>query len=170
MKKLLFLMCIGLLISSCNKEGSVNSYLESNSTNIPIVNLNSNKDYEMLIIESSDCPYCHKLQEDLATNKMLIQALKNVKVAPVLADDTSKLYTITINNHKLEGTGRDLSYDLGVNAYPNIFFLNKQGKVILNIPGYVKPHIMVCLINFVTSKSYKTTDVNSYIKQNHCIS
>ncbi len=162
---------IGLLISSCSKESNVNEYLKSNSSkSVPIVNLAPKKDYEMLIVESSDCPYCHKLQHDLTTNKELIEALKNVEVAPILADDTSKLYKIVINNHKLTGTGQDLAADLGVNAYPNIFFLNKEGKVILNVPGYVEPKTMVCVVNFITSKSYKKEDINSYIKANHCLS
>ncbi len=175
MKKLIlifgFIFGIGLLTTSCSKKSGVNDYLkESSSKNIPIVNLEPTKDYEMLIIESSDCPYCHKLQHDITTNKDLIEALKNVEVAPVLADDTSKLYKIVINNHKLIGTGQDLAADLGVNAYPNIFFLNKEGKVILNVPGYVKPKTMVCVVNFITTKSYKKEDINSYIKANNCLS
>ena len=167
----IFIMSIGLLTASCSKESNVNQYLKSNSSkNVPIVDLKPKKDYEMLIIESSDCPYCHKLQHDITTNKELIEALKNVEVAPVLADDTSKLYKIVINDHKLIGTGEDLAADLGVNAYPNIFFLNKEGKVILNVPGYVKPKTMVCVVNFITSKSYKKEDINSYIKANNCLS
>ncbi len=167
----IFIMNIGLLTASCSKESNVNQYLKSNSSkNVPIVDLKPKKDYEMLIIESSDCPYCHKLQHDITTNKELIEALKNVEVAPVLADDTSKLYKIVINDHKLIGTGEDLAADLGVNAYPNIFFLNKEGKVILNVPGYVKPKTMVCVVNFITSKSYKKEDINSYIKANNCLS
>lgn len=171
MKKLLLIGVFGLLISSCSNNSSVNSYLKSNSSkNVSIINLNPKKDYEMLIVESSDCPYCHKLQHDLTTNQELINALKNIEVSPILADDTSKLYEITINNHKIEGTGQDIAYDLGVNAYPNIFFLNKSGKVVLNVPGYVKPKIMSCIAHYITSKSYKTTDINIYLKQNKCIS
>jgi len=162
---------IGLLIASCSKQSGVNSYLKSSSSkDVPIVSLIPSKDYEMLIIESSDCPYCHKLQHDIATNQELIKALQGIEVAPVLADDTSKLYKIVINKHKLTGTGQDLAMDLGVNAYPNIFFLNKEGKVILNVPGYVKPKTMVCVINFITTKSYKKEDINSYIKANNCLS
>ncbi len=170
MKKVLLLLSFGLLITSCSKD-NVNSYLKSNSAkNVAVINLEPKKDYEMLIIESSDCPYCHELQHDLTTNQNLIQALKDVEVAPVLADDTSKLYKITINNHKLMGTGQDIATDIGVNAYPNIFFLNKKGKLILNVPGYVEPKTMVCVVNFITSKSYKKQGINSYLKQNHCIS
>jgi thioredoxin-related protein len=147
---------IGLLIASCSRESGVNSYLKSSSSkNVPIVSLIPSKDYEMLIIESSDCPYCHKLQHDITTNQELIKALKNVEVAPVLADDTSKLYKLVINNHKLIGTGEDIASDLGVNSYPNIFLLNKEGKVILNVPGYVKPKTMVCVINFITTEKKK---------------
>jgi len=160
LKTSLFIIGIGLLINSCSKQNGVNEYLKSNSSkNVPIVSLIPSKDYEMLIIESSDCP-----------NQELIKALKNVEVASVLADDTSKLYKLVINNHKLIGTGEDITADLGVNAYPNIFFLNKEGKVILNVPGYVKPKTMACVINFITTKSYKKEDINSYIKANHCLS
>jgi Thioredoxin-related protein len=171
LKTSIFIIGIGLLIASCSKQNGVNEYLKSSSSkNVPIVSLIPSKDYEMLIIESSDCPYCHKLQHDITTNPELIKALKNVEVAPVLADDTSKLYKLVINNHKLIGTGEDIASDLGVNAYPNIFFLNKEGKVILNVPGYVKPKTMVCVINFITTKSYKKEDINSYIKANNCLS
>ncbi len=158
------LLGLGVLVSSCNKEKSENSFSEKSSESSSVLNLQPTKNYAMLIVESKDCPYCKLLSHDLKDNKELIDATKDMNIYKVVVENNSELIKGTLNGHKFEGTPEDLAQALGVQAFPNIFFLDKQGNLLLQIPGYLKPPVMTCVVNYINQGIYKKESIDEYAK------
>lgn len=158
------LLGLGILVSSCNKEKGESGINENLSESSSVLDLRPTKNYAMLIIESKDCPYCKLLSHDLKDNKGLIEATKDMNIYKVIVENNSELIKGTLNGHKFEGSPQDLAESLGVQTFPNIFFLDKQGNLLLQIPGYLKPTVMTCVVNYINQGIYKKESIDEYAK------
>ncbi|SHK50325.1 Thioredoxin-related protein [Thermocrinis minervae] len=155
----MFLILFVLMLTSCQKGKSASS--ESKSL-IP------RKDYAMLIVESQGCIYCKQLDKDLKTNQELIQTLKDMDVYRVLAESNAPVF-IKLDGKEMTTTEDKLVDILGVRSYPHIIFYNKEGRVVLQVPGYVPPKTLTCVVNYVKAQEFEKKKLMDYLKEQRCI-
>lgn len=125
------------------------------------------KDYALLIVESRSCIYCKQLNKDIETNENLQSALKGIDLFRIMYEN----YTPVRANFKgkeIELSERELARFLNALSFPNLVFYDRSGNIILQIPGYLKPSQLVCVIDFVKTGAYKEKDINTYVKEKNC--
>ena len=60
---------------------------------------------------------------------------------------------------------KELAKTLRATSFPNLIFYDKNGKIILQIPGYLPPKKFVCVLNYVKSESYKNIPLEQYMER-----
>ncbi len=121
----------------------------------------------MLIFDSSNCPYCKKLKEDLIQNKYLNTIAKEFDIYSIPRDD-HKSYMILGN----ETTTQSLQMLYKIKVTPNIVILSSKGEKIWQLPGYAKPYVLGKIMEFVKGieeGKYKKSQWRSYLKSNGVI-
>ncbi len=125
------------------------------------------KDYALLIVESKSCIYCKQLDKDIKTEKSLQEALKDIDLFRILYESYSPVEA-NFGGKLIETSENELAKMLNALSFPNLIFYDKQGNIILQIPGYVYPSQLVCIIDFVKTGAYKEEDINTYVKRRNC--
>ena len=125
------------------------------------------KDYALLIVESKSCIYCKQLDKDIKTEESLQKALKDIDLYRILYESYTPVKA-NFGGKVVEMSENELAKTLKALSFPNLIFYDKQGNIILQIPGYVYPSQLVCIIDFVKTEAYKHEDINSYVKRNNC--
>jgi len=157
------LLLLPLLILSCEGRKA-----ESPSQTVEKKVIIPQKDYALLIVESKSCIYCKQLEKDINTSTKLQEALKDIDLYKILYESYTPVEA-NFGGKVTEMSEKDLAKTLGALSFPNLVFYDKQGKIILQIPGYVYPEQLVCLIDYVKSGTYREEDVNSYMKKKGCV-
>ncbi len=125
------------------------------------------KDYALLIVESKSCIYCKQLDKDLKTEKSLQDALKDIDLYRILYESYTPVEA-NFGGKIVEMSENELAKTLNALSFPNLIFYDKQGNIILQIPGYIYPTQLVCIIDYVKTGAYKEEDVNTYVKKKGC--
>ncbi len=125
------------------------------------------KDYALLIVESKSCIYCKQLDKDIKTEKALQEALKDIDLYKILYE-SYKPVKANFGGKVVEMSENELAKTLNALSFPNLIFYDKEGNIVLQIPGYVYPTQLVCIIDFVKTEAYKNEDLNTYIKKRNC--
>lgn len=146
-------------VASCKKQGS------SQSTEIK--DLVPQHNYAMLIVESEGCIYCKQLRKDLQREDISTQ-LQGMDVFSILYESNAKVRYI-MNGQERVSTEEELARSLKVNSFPQVFFYDKEGKVLLHLPGYQSPKTFICSIKFVKEEKYKEKDYMDYLKSEKCL-
>ncbi len=120
--------------------------------------ISANGQFAIIIFESSNCPYCEKLNSDVKKDETLKNRLKNDFATYVLSVNENKM-------HKLEHQGEFTTVDTktlidiyGVEATPTLIFTDKQTKSIFVVPGYMSPEQFKVTLDFIESKKWKGLD------------
>lgn len=125
------------------------------------------KDYALLIVESKSCIYCKQLDKDLKTEKALQEALKDIDLYKILYESYTPVKA-NFGGKIIETSENELAKTLNALSFPNLIFYDREGNIILQIPGYLYPNQLVCIIDYVKTGAYKNEDVNEYLKKNNC--
>lgn len=125
------------------------------------------KEYALLIVESKSCIYCKQLDKDINTEKSLQEALKDIDLYKILYESYSPVEA-NFGGRLIETSENELAKTLNALSFPNLIFYDKDGNIILQIPGYVYPTQLVCIIDYVKTGAYKNEDVNTYVKRKGC--
>jgi len=125
------------------------------------------KDYALLIVESKSCIYCKQLDRDLKTEKVLQEALKDIDLYKILYESYTPVEA-NFGGKIIETSENELAKSLNALSFPNLIFYDREGNIILQIPGYLYPNQLVCIIDYVKTGAYKNEDVNEYLKKNNC--
>lgn len=149
-----------LVLTACSKRETV-SYQEKN--------LVPSSSYAMLIVESESCIYCKQLDKDLKTDPLLIKSLQGIDVFKVTAESNAPV-VYKLSGKEGKTTEEDLVRALGVRAFPYIVFYNREGDILLQLPGYVPPKTLACVVEYIKEGEYRKTDVNQYLRQRNCLS
>ncbi len=148
-----------MLVASCNQKKTPASG--------EIKDISPKHDHAMLIVESESCIYCKQLRKDLERQDISSQ-LEGMDVYSVLYESNAKVKYI-LNGQEKVSTEEELAKTLRVNSFPQIFFYDKEGKIVLHIPGYQPPKTLACSIKFVKEEKYKERDYIEYLKSQECI-
>ncbi|MFN4319916.1 MAG: thioredoxin family protein [Aquificaceae bacterium] len=159
MKKALLSLSALMFLVSCEKG--------TKSTSSDIKDITPKDAYAMLIVESESCIYCKQLKKDLEKPELSAE-LKGMDVYSILYESNAKVKYV-LKGREGVSTEEDLAKALGVNSFPQIFFYDKSGNIILHIPGYQPPKTLACSIRFVKEEKYKQANFMEYIKSKECI-
>ena len=125
------------------------------------------KEYALLIVESKSCIYCKQLNRDLETEEELREALKDIDLFRILYESYSPVRA-NFGGRVIETSENELAKILDALSFPYLIFYDRNGNIILRIPGYVYPKQLLCVIDYVKTGAYRTEDVNSYLKKRGC--
>ena len=64
---------------------------------------------------------------------------------------------------------RNLVRKLRATSFPNLIFYDREGNIILQIPGYLEPKHLRCVITYVKEESFKNIKLQDYMKSNKCV-
>jgi len=157
MRRFWILAFILLVLASCSKGSKEVSSAE-------LKDITPKGNHNLLIVESESCIYCKQLEKDMQRDERIKTALSGINVYKLNYDSNAKV------RYKLEGKEgtaeeNDLARMLGVNSFPYLIFYDKEGKVILSIPGYVEPKTFACLLDYIKKDRYQDTKLQEYLKR-----
>ncbi|AEA33566.1 thioredoxin family protein [Hippea maritima] len=153
LRKLFFIFIVSalLFVYGCSKHPKKTIDIKSNGK--PIV----------LIFDSTTCPYCIKLNKDLSTNALLKDYQNKMKFY-FIHIDKDNYYTIKTSKGKLKLDTASLARMFGFRgSTPYVVITDANTKIILTIPGYVKPATMAKVLKYITTKAYQTMSINEYL-------
>ncbi|NPA40942.1 MAG: thioredoxin fold domain-containing protein [Aquificae bacterium] len=165
----LLTLLLALFIVSCETQNTPASESPKNSAQTKTERkvIIPQKDYALLIVESKSCIYCKQLDKDIKTETALQEALKDIDLYKILYE-SYKPVKANFGGKVVEMSENELAKTLNALSFPNLIFYDKEGNIILQIPGYVYPTQLVCIIDFVKTEAYKNEDLNTYIKKRNC--
>ncbi|MFN7065111.1 MAG: thioredoxin family protein [Aquificaceae bacterium] len=158
MRKWFFVLLI-LFLAGCSKQdkgktAEVRSLIPKNS-------------YAMLIVESESCIYCKQLKKDLQKQELSSQ-LQGIDVFSILYESNGRVrYLMKGKEHV--STEEELAKALGVRSFPQVFFYDREGNIILHLPGYQPPKTLTCSIKFVKEERFKRDNYMEYLRTQECI-
>ncbi|WPM31582.1 thioredoxin fold domain-containing protein [Hydrogenobacter sp. T-2] len=158
MRKVLYILII-VFLASCQQKQNVSSF--------EIKDIVPKHEYAMLIVESESCIYCKQLKKDLQSPS-LASELENMDVYSVLYESNARVRYI-LKGQEHVSTEEELVRALKVNSFPQLFFYDKEGNIVLHLPGYQPPKTLACTIRFVKEGKYKDTKYMDYLKAEECI-
>ena len=165
MRSLLLLLLPLILLVGCEaKKAEPESAVEEKVEKKVLI---PKKDYALLIVESKSCIYCKQLDKDIKTEKSLQEALKDIDLFRILYESYSPVEA-NFGGKLIETSENELAKMLNALSFPNLIFYDKEGNIILQIPGYVYPSQLVCIIDFVKTGAYREEDINTYVKRKNC--
>ncbi len=167
MKGLILLLLIGLFIAGCEKKETTVSQTETVEEEVEKKVIIPTKKYALLIVESKSCIYCKQLDKDIKTEKALQEALKDIDLFKILYESYAPVKA-NFGGKEFITTERELAEKLNALSFPNLIFYDREGNIILQIPGYLYPSQLVCVIDYVKTEAYKTEDINTYVKRRNC--
>ncbi|WP_025209698.1 thioredoxin family protein [Hippea sp. KM1] len=127
------------------------------------INIESNNKPMVIVFDSTTCPYCIKLKKDLENNPDIKEQLKGFELYFVHINEDN-YYTIQTAKGRLKLDTASLARLFGFRgSTPFIVLTDKDGKVILTIPGYIKPKTMVRVLKYITTRAYQTMSINEYL-------
>jgi len=115
----------------------------------------------LLFFQLNDCPYC---------DRMLSECFE---AEPMSSYIQKHFDTIAINvrgdreiafNEEVSVTEKQLSDILKVAATPAILFLNQDNKTVVRVNGYRAPERFRQILEFVASRSYRSTTLDDYLQ------
>lgn len=156
MRKLILLWILTLFIASCSKN-------KENINSAQIKDITPKSSYNLLIVESESCIYCKQLDKDLRENETLKKALTGIDIYKLVYESNAK---VKYKLGKVEGVAQEdeLVRMLGVNSFPYLIFYDKDGQIILRIPGYMEPKTFACVADYIKDNQYKRKSLQEYLK------
>ncbi len=150
---ILVLLISSTFIFGCSKKSSSGS----------LVKLNNKDKFVVLIFDSTTCPYCKRLHEDLRTNPKLISYEKKMTIYTIHVDESNS-YILPTPKGKLKLQTEDIARMYGFRgSTPYIVFCNKNFKPIVTIPGYLRPKTLSKVFEYILSRAYKTMSISEYL-------
>ena len=114
-----------LIVAGAPEAGAANTQFQSNSQNAYAQAAKENK---LILIDfyTDWCGWCKKLDRDVYTNKLVVDAIR-------------KGFVPLKMNPEKDKRARDLAAKYGVDGFPNIVILDSQGRKVHQIAGYAPP-------------------------------
>jgi thiol:disulfide interchange protein len=95
------------------------------------------------------CKYCTKMKAETYTD------------AAVIAELNASFVPVNVNTTKEQARAREYF----VRGLPTIWFLDKDGQRITNLPGFVDAPMFLKILRFISSRSYETMEFDAFLKK-----
>jgi thioredoxin-related protein len=115
----------------------------------------------MLFFDLNGCPYCDRMLEESFEAEPLssyIQANFDVIAINIQGDREIAF------NEEISVSEKQLAEILKVRSTPALLFLNQDNKTIVRVNGYRAPQRFQQVLEFVASKSYRSTTLPEYLQ------
>ncbi len=149
----LIISFIAFFVYGCSKKHGTNS----------VVKLKSDGRFVVLIFDSTSCPYCKKLKNDLNNNPELSKLSKKMVIYTIHVNEEGT-YILPTKKGNLKVSSQNLARMYGFRgSTPYIVFCNSDFRPIVTIPGYLKPETLIKVFKYVLTRAYKTMSINEYL-------
>jgi len=115
----------------------------------------------MIFFHMTYCGYCKKMIRTTLSDKKTAQKIE--KNFTLLSLNINKSDSIIYKNFK--GSIHAFARSLKITLYPSTIFIDESNKVIGKIEGYRGVKSFSTLIEYFSTKSYKTMDLDSFINE-----
>lgn len=151
LKKILFTILLAVTVSANN-----NIDLDKK------LDMGSNDEKNIIIFfHIPSCNYCETmLNENFKSQKILKELNKDFILVDIYTKDKG---IITYKNFK--GTHKEFATHMGVAAYPATYFIDKNGNTLYKSIGYRNVEEYYKEIKYISSKRYKTIDLETFIQE-----
>jgi len=113
----------------------------------------------MLFHHIPNCSYCKRMLDENFKDPTILKVIdKNFIYVDIFTADKDKVTFKDFN-----GTHKEFSVYIGAVAYPATIFIDDKAKVIHRAIGYRNLDEYFAELTYISSKSYKTMDLESYI-------
>lgn len=101
------------------------------------------------------CHWC-KVMEEKTFNDPAIKKVLNSKFVFIQVNPETSKETITFSheNGEFKGSVAEFTQALGVSGYPSMVFMDKNGKVVTMMPGYIPKETFSPLLNYMKDECY----------------
>lgn len=173
---MIFILSIIFLLSSCSKnknknDANSNDFINSDTEYNNIQN-NDNFNNDKIIWEEYDktinispsndklfmlffyadwCPYCKKMEESTFTNKDVIEILNKNFISLKINSESKQVLSKIDKNI----TGITLAQSYQITGLPTVVFLDKNGKPLTAVPGFLPPDLFINILKYLYTESYK---------------
>ncbi|NPA32893.1 MAG: thioredoxin fold domain-containing protein [Aquificae bacterium] len=158
----LVVLSLALLSGACEKKDTPKGDETTQST--PSKSIIPKGKYALLVVESKSCIYCAQLKKDLKTEEKLKEALKGMELYTLLYESYEPVRS-NIGGELTELPEKELAKKLNATSFPTLIFYDKEGNVIVRIPGYLPPDKLACVINYVKTEKFKEMKLRDYMKE-----
>jgi thioredoxin-related protein len=167
MKKLIFLLTILFVSFAANAQEKINwlSFEEaiefSKTTQKPF----------LIDIYTEWCGWCKKMDANTYSNKVITEFINTNFYAVKLNGEEKKDIVHNGKTYRYQKRGRRGYHELAASllsnklSYPATVFLDKEGKLIQNVPGYHPKEQFEKIIAFFSNENYKTTQWELFEKE-----
>ena len=113
----------------------------------------------MLFHHIPGCSYCKRMIDENFKDQTILKVIdENFIYVDIYTADKDKVTFKDFN-----GTHKEFSVYIGAVAYPATIFIDDKAKVIHRAIGYRNLDEYFAELTYISSKSYKTMDLESYI-------
>lgn len=106
----------------------------------------------MLFLHKNHCGYCENMFLHLDDEDIGSAIEKNFILVDINRDEDE-----SVSYQGYVGSSREFLKELGVDFYPAMIFINGENKIIFDVSGYRKPHKIMTILNYISSKSYENS-------------
>ena len=121
-----------------------------------------NNKHVLLFFQLNGCPYCDRMLTEIFESEPYKSTVQ--KHFDVIAINVRGDREIAFNK-EVSVTEKKLSEMLKVYATPGIIFLNSDNKPVVRVDGYRSPKRFSHIMDYVSSKAYKTQKLSAYLDQ-----
>lgn len=111
----------------------------------------------LLIFGKNQCFYCDKLKDDIKSNKALKKALQEEFNTYYINTSYQKIHQVALSKdsvHKLHSMDLLEKYVKSpLKPTPTLVFIDFDGRVLYELPGYIPPHQMLELFAIIKDKA-----------------
>jgi len=105
----------------------------------------------MLFLHKNYCGYCENMFLHLDDEDISSVIKKDFILLDINRDEEDE----TVSYQDYKGTNREFLKKLGVDFYPAMIFINGENKIIFDVSGHRKPHKIMTILNYISTKSYE---------------
>ncbi|MBN2042046.1 MAG: DUF255 domain-containing protein [Spirochaetes bacterium] len=153
--KIILIILIAVIQVSCPgnskpKESSVES-VKWESFDTGLIKAKEQKKSIVIDFYADWCHWCKVMDKETFSNKEVIKILSENFIAIRLNTEKND----KINYMGMETTPNGLASAVGVKGLPTVLFMDKDGKPIDLVPGFIKPEMFTAILRYVNEECYK---------------
>ena len=105
----------------------------------------------MLFLHKNYCGYCENMFLHLDDEDISNAIEESFILVDINRDEEDE----SVSYQGYTGTNPEFLKELGINFYPTMIFISGENKMIFEVSGYRKPHKIMTILNYISSKSYE---------------
>lgn len=160
MRMLLHALLFAAIVIPSNSFGGEKAKLKWVSFNEGVAEAKKTGKKLMVDVYTDWCGWCKRMDHDTYSDGTITEYLNKQYVAVKLnAESAGK-----IEYRGRSYTEQELAVAFGVNGYPSIIFMTRDGEPITVYPGYADPQKFKAVLTYIAEDHYKTTKFQDYVE------